>query len=391
MTRHKEGSTVRARILSRARWRWIEIGIYGLVALGLIAVGLSAIGNLRARGIHAGLGFFWNTAGFDIGFALIPYDATKSYARAFVVGLLNTLFVSALASSLALIIGLSLAIARLSASRLLRAGAGTLTEVIRNTPLLLQLFAWYFLVFGALPPVRQSLSMGGWAILNNRGVFVPGPQLSATSLILMIGAATALGAVALSRAIDVVPSSPRWPALKLTGFGVVIAIWAVGLFGAEWEVPRIRGFNVVGGANIPPELSALVTALAIYAGAFAAEAFRSAFLAVPESQWEFARALGLRPILVLRLVVLPQALRIALPPLGNHTINVFKASSLAAAVGFPDLMQVFAKTTLNQTGQAVEVISITLVVYLLISFSISYLVRHLEKGPELSWLPKPSH
>jgi general L-amino acid transport system permease protein len=384
VTPRKERLKVSPRIVSPTRWRWSEVGIYALVACGTIGIGINAIESLRARGIHAGLGFLWDTAGFDIGFALIPYDATKSYARAFLVGLLNTLFVSALASSLALMIGLGLAVARLSASRLLRAGAGVLIEVTRNTPLLLQLSAWYFLVFGALPSVRQSLGFAGVVIFNNRGVFVASPQLSATWLVLLIGLTSALLALTVTRSMSV-PFRPKWAArLLATVYLGVLASWVVALLGAEWKMPRVRGFNVVGGVNIPPELLALLVALAIYGAAFVAEAFRSAFLAVPEGQWESARALGLQPFFVLRLVVLPQALRIAAPPLANHIINVVKASSLAAAVGFPDLMQVFAKTTLNQTGQAVEVITITLIVYLLISLGISMLARQLEKGSELS-------
>ncbi|UZF94959.1 amino acid ABC transporter permease [Bosea sp. NBC_00550] len=354
----------------------IEYGVYAATACVVAVFAVIAIFTLRARGIHAGFAFLWDTAGFDISFSLIPYDATKTYANAFLVGLLNTLVVSAVAIGLATCLGLGLAIARLSEDRPLRALAIAATELVRNTPLLLQLFVWYFMVFGALPPVRQSLHLGGFAIFNNRGIVVAAPGLNA-----VVAACLAAGAISVLIAVSTRHLANgllrRLAARSALAIAGVLLLFAAAAF-ADWDLPVQRGFNVTGGLALPPEFAALVTALAIYAAAFIGEAFRSGFVSVAAGQWEAAQSLGLGRFATVRLVVLPQAIRAALPALGNQFVNVVKASSLAAAVGFPDLMQVFGKTTLNQTGQAVEVISITMAVYLAISLGISGLVHRSE-------------
>lgn len=348
-----------------------EYLIYALTLAVFLGLAVTAIANLRARGIHAGFGFLWDTAGFDIGFSLIPFDATKSYARAFLVGLLNTLFVSLLALVLGSALGLALAIARLSQNSPLRAGATAFTEIVRNTPLLLQLFAWYFLLFAALPPVRQSISLAGFVLLNNRGVTVASPQMDFYATLGLAAAASLifLAIAARGLAAQLGAPWPRFGSLGATGAALILVL--ITLATTSWTSPQRQGFNVVGGAALPPEFAALVATLALYAAAFIGEAFRSGFLSVRESQWEAARALGLTRFATLRLVILPQAVRAALPALGNQFVNVVKSSSLAAAVGFPDLMQVFGKTTLNQTGQVVEVIGVTMAVYLAISLAIS--------------------
>jgi general L-amino acid transport system permease protein len=355
----------------------IEYGVYAATACVVAALAAMAIFTLRARGIHAGFGFLWDTAGFDIGFGLIPFDATKSYARAFLVGLLNTLVVSALAIGLATCLGLGLALARLSEDPPLRAVATAVTELVRNTPLLLQLFVWYFMVFGALPPVRQSVHIGSFALLNNRGIVVAAPGLNSVAWFFLASGAASLLVVAMARRPLATVSHRRSAARAVLAIGGLLLLLA-GVACADWELPVQRGFNVIGGLTLPPEFAALVTALSIYAAAFIGEAFRSGFVSVPAGQWEAAQSLGLGRFAIVRLIVLPQAIRAALPALGNQFVNVVKASSLAAAVGFPDLMQVFGKTTLNQTGQAVEVISVTMAVYLAISFGISGLVHRSE-------------
>lgn len=356
----------------------IEYGVYAATACVVGTLAAMAIFTLRARGIHAGFGFLWDTAGFDISFGLIPFDATKSYARAFLVGLLNTLVVSALAIGLGTGLGLGLAIARLSRDPPLRAAATAATELVRNTPLLLQLFIWYFMVFGALPPVRQSLHIGSFALLNNRGIVVAAPGLNSVACLCLSAGAASILTAAMARHLPATLGFLQRSATKaVLAIGGLLLLLA-GVTWADWELPVQRGFNVTGGFTLPPEFAALVTALAIYAAAFIGEAFRSGVLSVPGGQWEAAQALGLGRFATLRLIVLPQAIRAALPALGNQFVNVVKASSLAAAVGFPDLMQVFGKTTLNQTGQAVEVISITMAVYLAISLGISGLVHRSE-------------
>lgn len=356
----------------------IEYFIYAASACLIAALAAMAIFTLRARGIHAGFDFLWDTAGFDIGFGLIPFDATKSYARAFLVGLLNTLVVSALAIGLATGLGLGLAISRLSRDPPLRAVATTVTELVRNTPLLLQLFVWYFMVFGALPPVRQSIHLGGFALLNNRGIVVAAPRMTSETLSWLSAGAASILVMVAARRFSSATGSRRWSTATAAFAIGGLLLLLVGAIGADWDLPVQRGFNVAGGFTLPPEFAALVSALAIYAAAFIGEAFRSGFVAVPVGQWEAAQSLGLARIATLRMIILPQAIRAALPALGNQFVNVVKASSLAAAVGFPDLMQVFGKTTLNQTGQAVEVIGITMAVYLAISFGISGLIHRSE-------------
>jgi len=343
----------------------VQLLIYLVVAGLVAAAGLFAIATLRSRGIAAGFGFLWNTAGFDIGFKLIAFDATSTYGRAFLVALLNTLLVSVLAIMLATLIGLLVAVMRLQPVPTLRAAGTIYVEAVRNTPMLLQLLALYFLVLGALPPPRQSLTIGGAVLINNRGLFLPAP--------LGDHIAVGLGAAALGLGVA------AWRLRRnRKGIGVAYALGlaALGLAIAaalriQWDLPALRGLAVRGGIAVVPELVVLVTALSVYTAAFIAETFRSGFLSVAKGQWEGAAALGLDRQRALHLVVLPQALRACLPPLANQYVNVVKASSLAAAVGFPDLMQVFGKTTLNQTGQAVEVIALTMAVYLAISMAIA--------------------
>lgn len=343
----------------------VQLLVYLVVAGAVVAAGLFAIATLRSRGIAAGFGFLWNTAGFDIGFKLIAFDATSTYGRAFLVALLNTLLVSVLAIALATLLGLMVAAMRLQPVPTLRAAGTLYVETVRNVPMLLQLLALYFLVLGALPPPRQSLTIGGAVLINNRGLFLPFPVADE--------AAIGLGAAALGLAIAAwrLRRSASGPvAARILGLAALgLAVSAV--LRIQWDLPVLRGLAVRGGVAVVPELAVLVTALSTYTAAFIAETFRSGFLSVATGQWEGAAALGLDRRRALRLVVLPQAVRACLPPLANQYVNIVKASSLAAAVGFPDLMQVFGKTTLNQTGQAVEVIALTMAVYLAISMAIA--------------------
>jgi general L-amino acid transport system permease protein len=347
--------------------------IYLAVAAAALAAALFAIETLHARGIKSGFGFLWNTAGFDIGFTLIPFDATSSYGRAFVAALLNTLLVSALAIVLATALGLLVALARLSPIPTLRAAGTLYVEAIRNTPLLLQLLALYFLVLGVLPPPRQSIALGA-VLLNNRGVFLPSPAMTPAAWL----AALALLALLLVHRFLVRRRVPGRGAVPAVAVGVGV-LGAAMLWLMEWDMPLLRGLNVRGGIALVPELAVLVTALGVYTAAFVAETFRSGFLAVAPGQWEAGVALGLGRRKTLKLVILPQAVRACLPPLASQYVNVIKASSLAAAIGFPDLMQVFGKTTLNQTGQAVEVIAMTMAVYLAICMAIAAATHWYER------------
>jgi general L-amino acid transport system permease protein len=342
---------------------------------------LNAKANLEAYRIASGFGFMENTAGFGVNQSLIAYDEADSYGRVFVVGLLNTLLVAGLGILLATILGFLIGIARLSPNWLVARLAGGYVELIRNLPLLFQILFWYLAVLGTLPGPRQSLSVFGEVFLNNRGIFIPAPVagegagLVFGTLVLGVIATTALGLWAKRRQERTGRRFPVfWTGLALLIGLPLIAMVASG-FPIRLEKPALRGFNFVGGIRLIPEFVALLVALATYTAAFIAEIVRAGVQSVPRGQSEAALALGLRRRSVLRLIVVPQALRLIVPPLTNQYLNLTKNSSLAVAIGYPDLFAVFAGTTLNQTGQAIEIIALTMAVYLAISLLTSVLMN----------------
>ncbi|MGM0701940.1 MAG: amino acid ABC transporter permease [Pseudomonadota bacterium] len=333
--------------------------------------------NLAARGITTGFGFLTNTSGFGIGQTLIEYSSKSTYGRTFFVGLLNTLLVSALGVLAATIIGFTVGIARLSPNWLIARLASGYIEIFRNIPLLLQIFFWYFAVLQALPSPRQSLSFGETAFLNVRGLFLPEPQflsgfgLIPVALVVAIAASVALVVWNKRRHEATGQRVPAgWLSLGMV-IGLPLLVLVVTGVPVTWEVPELRGFNFGGGITIIPEFLALWLALSIYTASFIAEIVRSGIQAIPHGQTEAAQALSLPQGLVLRLVIIPQALRVIIPPLTSQYLNLIKNSSLATAIGYPDLVSVFAGTTLNQTGQAIEVIAMTMAVYLTISLLVS--------------------
>jgi len=342
---------------------------------------LNAKANLDAQKIASGFGFLDNTAGFGVSQSLIPYSEQDTYRRVFFVGLLNTLLVAGVGIVFATLLGFLIGIARLSPNWLLARLAGGYVELIRNLPLLFQILFWYLAVLGTLPGPRQSLSLLGEVFINNRGIFVPRPVFGAGSefvlvvLLLAIAATIWLRIWATRRQLR---TGQPFPVLW-SGLGLIVGAPAVVLvllgFPITFEVPQLRGFNFVGGIRLIPEFIALLIALTTYTAAFIAEVVRAGILAVSHGQTEAASALGLRRGLTLRLVVLPQALRVIVPPLTNQYLNLTKNSSLAIATGYPDLFAVFAGTTLNQTGQAIEIIAITMAVYLVISLATSGLMN----------------
>ncbi len=356
-------------------WR---IGLQVLLAaiIGGLIYGafINAADNLARAHISSGFGFWNNSAGFDISQTLIPYSAGMStFGRAFWVGLLNTLLVAALGIVLATLLGFAIGIARLSRNWLVARLAGFYVELIRNIPLLLQLLFWYNAVLKSLPELRDSivLPMGGF--LNNRGLFLPrpvfAPDFSAVIAALLVGivAAIVLQVWARRRRERIgAPTAVGWRIAALL-VGPPLAALALAGFPVAFELPRMSRFNVVGGLEILPEFAALVVALSVYTAAFIAEVVRAGILAVAVGQTEAAQALGLRSGTTLRLIVVPQAMRVIVPPLTSQYLNLTKNSSLAVAIGYPDLVQVFAGSVLNITGQAVEVIAITMAVYLTIS------------------------
>lgn len=334
---------------------------------------VNARANLQAQNIGSGFGFLDNTAGFGVNQSLIPYNEADTYSRVFLVGLLNTLLVAVLGIVLATILGFVIGIARLSPNWLIARLAGGYVELIRNLPLLLQILFWYLAVLGALPGPRQSISLAGEIFLNNRGIIVPAPVAGAgagavlAAFVIGIGATVALALWARRRQDRTGRRlSLFWPGFFLIA-GLPLAAFIAAGFPIGLERPELRGFNFVGGVRLIPEFVALLVALTIYTAAFIAEVVRAGVLAVPRGQTEAALALGLRRGLMLRLIVVPQALRVIVPPLTNQYLNLTKNSSLAVAIGYPDLFAVFAGTALNQTGQAIEIIAITMAVYLAIS------------------------
>ncbi len=364
------------------RARAAEALIYLALLAAVVFLCLNALANLEARGINSGFDFLGNTAGFDVGFQLISFDSTNSFARAFLVGLLNTLAVSVVALVLATLLGLVVALARMARSPALAGLARVYVELVRNCPLLLQIFAWYFLLLAPLPSPKGSLSLGGGILLNNRGLYLPtarfdGPALAALGLLALAVVALPILRARRRRREGRVPH----PGGARRGLLIALGLGGLALFAVlrlEWELPALKGFNLVGGAALVPEFIALALALAVYGSAFIAEIFRASIQAVDGGQGEAALALGLTRWQSLRLVVLPLAMRSSLPPLTNQYVNIFKYSSLAAAIAYPDLMLIFAKTTLNQTGQAIEVIGITMSVYLAISLATAALMRRYE-------------
>ncbi len=337
----------------------------------------NTLSNMESRGISTGFGFLGETAGFGIIMSLVPYDSTMTYGRTFVVGLTNTLLVSAMGIVAATIIGFIVGVARLSSNWLVAKLALTYIEIIRNIPLLLQIFFWYFAVLGSLPAPRQSIEVGGVLFLNGRGLYLPEPILQEgfgvvwASIILAIAAVTGLRIWAKRRQLA---TGQLFPMFRV-GVAILVIVPLLGYMAGgaplEWDMPELRGFNFGGGIAIIPELAALWVALSLYTASFIAEIVRSGIVAVSKGQTEAAKALGLPNGLTLRLVVIPQAMRVIIPPLTSQYLNLAKNSSLATAIGYPDLVAVFMGTTLNQTGQAVEVVAITMAVYLTISLSIS--------------------
>ena len=357
-------------------WLFQIIAVVAVVALGWFLF-QNTQANLEKRGIISGFAFLNNSAGFGIAQHLIDYTESDSYVRVFVIGLLNTLLVSVIGIVLASILGFLLGVARLSPNWLINKLATVYIEIFRNIPPLLQILFWYFAVFLALPGPRQSLDLGETFFLNSRGLYLPAPSPSENfGLFAVVLLATIVGIVALGRWAKKRREATGqifpllWTSLALI---VVLPGLAVLVGGnpLQWSVPQLAGFNFRGGWVMIPELMALTLALTIYTAAFIAENVRSGIMAVSHGQTEAARSLGLRPGITLRLVIIPQALRVIVPPLTSQYLNLTKNSSLAAAIGSPDLVAVFAGTTLNQTGQAVEIIAITMSVYLLLSLIIS--------------------
>jgi general L-amino acid transport system permease protein len=374
---------LRRALGGRAGWGGFALQLLFLAAIVWIGYEIvaNARTNLQSQRIASGFGFLSNTAGFDVSQSLIPYSGSDTYTRVFLVGLLNTLLVSVIGIFFATVIGFLVALGRLSPNWLLSRISGAYVEIVRNLPVLFQILFWYLAVLAALPAPRQSISLFNIVFLNNRGLVIPWPiakpGLAAfvLSILVALVAALLLRLYARRRLFRSGRQIMIWP--YVIGLLIALPVVTALVFGAplSFDLPVLRGFNFAGGSRVIPELVALTLALSIYTAAFIAEIVRAGIQSVHTGQMEAGASLGLARGATLRLIVVPQALRVILPPLTSQYLNLTKNSSLAVAIGYPDLFSVFAGTTLSQTGQAIEIIAITMGVYLLLSLVTSAIMN----------------
>jgi general L-amino acid transport system permease protein len=349
----------------------------------------NTLANMEATGIKTGFDFLGAAAGYDVLMSLISFESTDAYGRIFVVGFLNTLLVSAIGIFFATLLGFVFGVAHFSHNWLIRKVALVYVEIFRNVPLLLQVFFWYFAVLSSLPGARQSLSLGEAVFLNVRGLYMPkliGGDLSSLVWI-ALGAAVA-GIFVLRRWAKKRQelTGQQFPVLK-TSIAMVILfpliVAALTGFPFTVEYPALKGFNYFGGITVIPELMSLAIALSVYTGAFIAEAVRAGVQSIPHGQTEAARSIGLRENKIMSLIIVPQAMRVIVPLLNSEYQSLVKNSTLAAAVGYPDLFNVFVGTALNQTGQAIETIFMTIIVYFVVNMVISFLMNRFNNAVAL--------
>ena len=345
--------------------------------------------NMENRGITFGYGFLSQESSFDVQFSLIEYDGSHSYFRAYLVGLLNTILVSVIGIIFATIIGVVVGIARLSSNYLIERTAAIYVEFFRNIPLLLQIFFWYFAALRALPLPEKAEPMFGVFFLTIKGFFVPAFVWNNLDIFIysVIAAIVAIVFVRLYAKKKQENQGIQTPVLSISiGLLIILPLLSFFLGGvdASVEIPVIEqlsktSFTFKGGLKLPPELISLALALSLYTATFIAECVRAGVQGVSKGQKEAAASIGLTPNQVLKLVVMPQALRIIIPPTTNQYLNLTKNSSLAAAIAYPDLVLVFAGTALMQTGRAIEIVSITMLTYLTLSITISIFMNWYNK------------
>lgn len=337
--------------------------------------------NLQRQNIATGFGFLWEKSGFAIAQLPIPYTPDSTYFRAFLVGIVNTIIVSFIGIVSATFLGFFVAISRLSSNFLLSKLATIFVELFRNIPPLLQIFFWYFVVLRSLPSARESIAWQELIFLNNRGLYMPALVQENGSWIVML--ALVIGVLLLyarscyvnKQHMSTGKRPSMWPVVCAVLGLIFMVLWGTG-FPYHLDYAVLEGFNFSGGLMLSPEFLALYVSLTLYTASYIAENVRSGILAVPKGQVEAARSLGLPRSVTLRKVIIPQAMRVIVPPLTSQYLNLTKNSSLAMAIGYPDLVSVFTGTVLNQTGQAVEVVAMTMAVYLTLSLSISVLMNY---------------
>jgi len=350
---------------------------------------MNAQENMGARGLEFGFGFLKTQASFDIQFSLIDYDGSHSYARAYLVGLLNTLLVAFIGIILATLLGAIVGVARLSPNYLIRKTASFYIEFFRNIPLLLQIFFWYFAALRALPMLEDAPMLLNSSFMTIKGLYTPAPiwtnfDIFFTTIIIAMIIIFFFAKYAKKKQEQV---GKRLPVLIISlaiFIGLPLLTFLIGGVDLSWSFPVIRqmsqsSYTFDGGLKIPPELIALTLALTLYTATFIAENVRAGIQGIGKGQKEAAASIGLTPSQVLKLVIMPQALRIIIPPTTNQYLNLTKNSSLAAAIAYPDLVLVFAGTAMMQTGRAIEIVGITMATYLTISLGISLLMNWYNK------------
>ncbi|KRE06358.1 amino acid ABC transporter permease [Bosea sp. Root381] len=357
-------------------WLYQIALVLGLLALTVFFV-RNASENMVKAGIASGFDFLWRNSGIDVPFVLTGYTRADNILSLFWTGVANTMLVTVVAIVLATLLGFVVGIARLSSHWLLSTVAGAYIEFVRNIPLLFFVLFWYFGVIAALPGPRDSLGIFGVAFLNNRGLTIPLPDAPANFRIaaFVILASWAAQWLAVRWARRRKERSGQDAPVLAIGVLLILVVPALAITWASlatrWDIPVLRGFNYRGGFVVIPEFVALLAALVTYTAGFIAEIVRGGIQAVPHGQTEAASALGLRPRRILTLVTIPQALRVMIPPLTNQYLNVLKNSSFGAAIAYPDVVSLFMGSALNNTGQAIEIIAMTLAVYLVIGLAVS--------------------
>ncbi|MEP9373481.1 ABC transporter permease subunit [Mesorhizobium sp. KR1-2] len=354
----------------------MQVGLIAAVAIFVAFIVANLSANLERLNIAVGFGFLQRTAGFDIAQSLIPYPPSATYLRAFLAAFANTVLLAVVSISAATVLGLFIALARMSTNPLLSLVALGYIEAVRNIPLLLQLFFWYFSVLGPLPLPRQSFDLFGLVFLNKRGLSLPAPVAGpGFSVFLFVAAAALLAAWFLFRRarLNRIRSGRSSIALLATAIACIAVPLLHVLLGSpvSWEIPELRGLNLAGGVVVIPEFVAMAIGMTVYGSAFIAELIRGGVMTVGKGQTEAGMALGLSRARIYSKIIIPQVFRAIVPPLTGQYITLLKNSSLAAAIGYPDLMLIVAGTTLNQTGQPVEVMAIAMASYLLLNVLIS--------------------
>jgi len=362
-------------------FQFMTFGLVGLLAYYLIS---NTLINLQRQNIASGFGFLHKESSFEVGESLIPYSAASTYGRALLVGALNTIKVAFIGVVITIILGTFLGVARLSTNWLLSKLAAIYIEVMQDIPILLQLFFWYAIFYETLPSPQQALSPGAGIYMSNRGVAFTIPEAHPAHEHMILAFIAACMIVYLIR---------RWARKRQEKTGQIFPTFRVGLaiifglpfitwlaFGAPMamDAPKFVGFNFQGGLMVSPEFIALLMGLVLYTAAFVAEVVRAGIQSVSKGQREAAMSIGLRPVSVLNLVILPQALRVIVPPLTSQMLNLTKNSSLAVAIGYPDFVSV-ANTTMNQTGQSIEGVALIMAVYLFFSLSTSAFMNWYNK------------